>query len=1295
MTKHFPIHGAGGGGCFTGDTIVCTPKGGKRIDEIVVGEYVYSFDDNGKLHEGEVLAVHIHEGERVNEYTIWGNNTLKATPNHWVLNQYNAFVPIGSLKADDCVIDENDHLRPIVKVVDIGYHCVYNLTVKGFHTFIAGGIRVHNAGLGHGLIKGAGGGGGDSKSSGGSRTPETDPDGLNSEAAVIIIDVLGEGKIEGFPSARDYEPGTNEHLIAALKDVYLDGTSIVRANANPASISDSDYNYRVLDFVYRRGSNTQVVIDGLNNVRNEVSVNVKVEKDYPVTREISDVDVDKVRVTLTFPALQEFQSDGDIRGQEVEYRIRVLPFGGSPITLVETTVKGRSADPYQKDHVVDISTYTKPVSIIVARRSDDSNSVKKQNEMYWTSYTEITSAKMRYPNTAYVGLAVSARDFSSIPTRSYKIRGVRIRIPNNGTVDQTNGRIVYTGIWDGEFALEPVWTSDPAWILWDMLTNCRYGLGQHINGRNLDKFSFYQASQYCSELIPDGKGGTEPRFSCNIAIRNQQEAYKLINDLASVFRAMPYWATGSLRISQDRPTDPTFLFNQSNITSDGFSYSGSSLKSRHTVAIVSFFDNIKQELNYVSVEDSDAIIKYGSIPIQVEGVGCTTRSQARRVGEWLLYSENYETEVCTFTTTIEAVAGIVPGTVIKVSDLLRSGGRRGGRIKAAGSNYIVVDDALATDLPTGGSPSLLVMLTDGTTEEKSVSSVSASTGKITVSSSFSTTPLVNGAFIYDNNDQKATLWRVISIKESDQSFYQINAVSYNPAKYDYIDREVEFEEVVFLPLEFPELSPPSSLTSNFVSTVQNGAVENKVYLSWPSDSNASYYNVSYRYVDDGAWRSVETTSPTLELTGVKAGVYEVRISSVNGIDQASVESTFSFLVDPYSLPMENVSGLTATVNSDTTVRLNWTAATRSYIVSGGSVVINYQNTLSGATWADSSQVASVAGSATGTDVPLLTGSYLVRFKSSTGTLSDSPAIVTVQAPAIEVLEVDTLAEHLTIPPFNGIKTNMYYDSAFGGIVLQGGATVDDIGIGQDWDSYGSIDGYVSLVDSLTSFDLLGVVDNLPSVDDIGAAGGWDALESVDQFFAGAIEGEYIFDEAVDMGAVFDTYVRQSIKASGFALITDFDTRIDNIDTWTDLDAISVELGEANVYVRASSNGSSYSDWQVLFNSTIRGRYFQFKAIASSSNASESILITELGSTVSLPKRSETWMVTGNGAVTFQKAFYQAPSVMISGNDAQSGDYYQVTSLSRTGMTVTWYNSSNATVSRTYTYQAVGYGTEIV
>lgn len=835
MTKQL----AGSGGCFIGSTLVRTPQGEQRIDSLQQGDLVLSFDDCGNFHEATVLKLHVHENQQVVRYHIWGGTHLDATPNHWVLNQFNAFVEIGTLGEDDCLVDESGHLRPIVSRKTLPLSTVYNLTVEGHHTFIAGAIRVHNAGLGPGFVAGSGSKG---KGKGGSYTPTTAGDSLNSTAFVKVVDLIGEGEIEGFPSARAFTRDTPEYNTALLKDIYFDKTPILRASADTAAPKANDYNFRNVTLTARYGTGDQDYIPGFARVRNEKSVGVSVLNGEPVTRTISDTDVDRVRITLNFPALQEFTSKGDIIGSSVNYRIRVAYNGGPYTTVVDFTLTGRTGDAYQRSEVVELNGAF-PVDIRVVRVTPDATDAKIQNSFIWLSYTEITDAKLSYKLSAILGIQLNAKDFSRIPLRSYHVRGLRIKLPLNATVDPENGRVTYSGVWNGEFG-PSAWCSDPAWCLWDLLTNCRYGF--NLAARDLDKFSFYQASIYCNELVSDGLGGLEPRFSCNISIQNLTEAYKLINDMCSVFRAMPYWSAGSLMISQDRPSDPMYLFNQTNVTEEGFQYTGSSLKTRHTVAVVGYLDLVNQEIAYESVEDLEGIARYGVVTAEITAFACTSRSQAYRLGEWLLYTEQYENETVTFKASMDVGAAVRPGMIVAIADPSRSGVRRGGRITAAGSNYVVIDELNATDLPLGNSPQILVALTDGTVATKTVTSISGP--KITISGTFSVPPLVGGVFIYNDGSMSSTQWRVLGVQEQNGVEYSITAISYNPSKYNYIERGRALTRKTYPPLNVAAPVEPVNASTTFVSYEADGQLQNKLLLNWQGDPNATEYEVRYRLI---------------------------------------------------------------------------------------------------------------------------------------------------------------------------------------------------------------------------------------------------------------------------------------------------------------------------------------------------------------------------------------------------------------------------------------------------------------
>ena len=341
---------------------------------------------------------------------------------------------------------------------------------------------------------------------------------------------------------------------------------------------------------------------------------------------------------------------------------------------------------------------------------------------------EIIDDSNTYANSAYASVRLDSMQFQSIPTRKYRIRGIKVRIPGAGanssgtpTVDSATGRIIYPDgyIFNGVMGAAQ-WCSCPAMVLLDLLTDTRYGFGNHITESSLDLFSFVTASKFANTFVDDGFGGQEARFSCNVNIQSSSEAFDLINELAGVMRCMPIWSAGSIQLAQDSPKDASYLFNLANVTEEGFSYSGSGLKTRNTVISVSYFNMDSREIDYEVYEDTASIAKFGVIIKQVKGFACTSRGQARRLAKAILFAEQNESEVVAFATSIDSGVVVRPGAVIDIADPVRSGVRRGGRVTAATTTQITVDDTAATDLPTTNNPTLSVILPDGTVESRSV-----------------------------------------------------------------------------------------------------------------------------------------------------------------------------------------------------------------------------------------------------------------------------------------------------------------------------------------------------------------------------------------------------------------------------------------------------------------------------------------------------------------------------------------------------------------------------------------------
>ena len=876
------------------------------------------------------------------------------------------------------------------------------------------------------LIIGGGGGGGLKGGGGGGGTPTEAKDNLESTAYALVLDLLGEGEIEGFatPSKAGLTRGTDAYNTAALKDIFLDNTPILRATASNTNPPASAFNFKNVTIHTRFGTGNQSRIPFGSNISEEISVGIEVEKETPITRTITDTNVDQVRITIAVPQLQVIQDDGDIVGSRFTLRIQVQYNGGGFNTKIEDTIKGRTADQYQRDYLIDLRSQDPsnfPVDIRVVRVTDDSDSARKNNAFLWTSYTEIIQAKLNYPHSALVGLRVDAEQFSNVPPRTYRIRGVKVKIPSNATVSNNTGRLTYSGTWDGTFQAAQ-WTSDPAWCLWDLLTSKRYGFGTHVDIAQLDKWAFFSASQYCSELVPSGFGGTEPRFSCNASIQAPTEAYRLINDLCSVFRAMPYWGAGALTVAQDRPADPTYLFTMANVTEEGFNYSGSDVKTRPNVAVVQYMDLESRDAAYEQVEDRQAINRYGVIKQEITAFACTSRGQAARIGEWMLYASQYETEVVNFTASIEAGVVVRPGQVIEIADPVRAGVRRGGRIVAATTTQLTLDSS--EGLPSTGEISVIIK--DGTIETRG-SSRSGTT--VTLNTALSQAPNVGSVWVYRTGGGiQTSYWRVLTVGEQEGSQYRISALSYNASKYGFIerDRKLQFRDVTNLgePVE-----PPTNLMLSETLYEYQGQVRAKVLINWRPRVGVNQYRVRWRKAD-GNWNRYSTQSPDHEILNITPGEFDVEVYSLDVFGKpSSTALTGTINALGKTAPPSDVTGFTHVTDKDIGIQLGWNPVTdldlRDYEIRQG-----------GTDWETATFVARVA--ATTYKVGILeAGTVTYRIKardtSSVYSAADATRTVTITAAAApsinHAIEDPVVALSWSTP--RGSYSAAYYDLRYG------------------------------------------------------------------------------------------------------------------------------------------------------------------------------------------------------------------------------------------------------------------------
>jgi predicted phage tail protein len=1100
--------------------------------------------------------------------------------------------------------------------------------------------------------------------------PDLPSGALSSKQFNTIVELLGEGEIEGSATASKAsitDKTSTAYFNAFKKDIFLNGTQVLQEAASNTAPEDSDFNFKDVGFDFRLGTSSQTFIDGISNIETETVIGTTVTTSTPVTHTVSSSDINAVRVTLRFPSMQKFEDDGDINGVEVNLLIKTIENDGTTTTVIDDTVKGRSTNAYFRDYIVKLkSTTSFPVAIRVERVTADSSDATLVNAFQFQQATNIIFEQNAYANTAHVALRFNAEQFPRVPKRVFRIRGRKIKIPHNATVDLQTGAITYAGTFNGTFKTDKEWTTDPAWILYDLLTDTRAGCG--IAESNLDKFSFKTVSEYCGTSVDagNGDGSTEPRFSCNVNITQRQEAYGLINAICSVMRVMPFYSAGGIAISQDSPKDPSYIFTNANVTEAGFLYAGSSLKTRHTVINVSYFDMTTQEVDVETVEaDSATQTKYGVVVKNIKAFATTSRNQARRLGRWFLYNEQNSGETCSFSTTAAAGVLVRPGDVIEISDRLKAGVRRGGLLKSVTSTTIVVlDDSDNTDIPSlGDSPTISIILPDGSLEEKTISAISGTT--ITVSSAFSAAPNQHAPYILETTDLQTTTWRVISVKENDDKTFSITALSHDSGKYAFVEdgsalptRNVSVLTTV--------LNPPEGLrVDEKIVTINNKAVS-KLILDWQTQSGASRYEVQYRFAN-GDFKKIETLSSDAEILNSDAGEYEIRVFSFNGLGQPSRQpATLTFTAVGKTAPPSDITNLTYEPISDKEIRLRWDAVPDQDVRAGGRIHVRHSPKTDGSgTFSDATDlVFALSGASTEKVVPLLEGEYILKTQDDGDRFGTGETSLVIDLPEAQPkLLVQTRREDLDDPKFQGSKTNIGFDSGTNSISLAGTGNFD------------------------SSTD----IDSETSIDDIGGV---------------SSTGTYLFNETLDLGAVFSLDLRKLIQTDS-VYSNDLIDSVTDIDARQDFDGASSVDTNAEVFVQTSQDASSYSGFQKFANGTFKGRAFKFKCVLSTQDTNQDIRVSQLGYFAEFQRRTEqstTTIASGAGAksITFDHPFFTGTSALLGANsnppavgitafNMASGDFFELSSITGSGFTVHFKDSSGSSVDRNFNFTAIGFG----
>lgn len=699
---------------------------------------------------------------------------------------------------------------------------------------------------------------------GGGATPHTpveQEDDLLSIAKLKMLLAISEGEIQGDLTAQQ---------------ILLNDTRLAN--------DDGTYNFTGVVWDYRKGTQDQTYIQGMPEVDNEFSVGIVVTQSVAWTRQFTNLTLDAVRIKLSLPVQYQYKDNGDMVGTVTQYAVELSTDGGSWVRVVDGSFNGKTTSEYQRDHRIDLPRAESGWSIRVRRITADSSSSKLVNAFKVFSFAEVIDSKLRYPNTALLYIEVDASQFSGqAPKVTCKPKGKLVRVPD--TYDPVSR--TYGSNWLGAFKY--AYTDNPAWIFYDLVLDKICGMGNRVDASMIDKWELYGIAQYCDQMVPNGAGGTEPRFTCNVFIQSQQDAYTVLKDIAAIFRGITFWGNSQIFVNADVPqvdsdgnVDVHFVYHAANVIDGLFTYAGGSYKNRYSSCQVSWSDPINHYSDTVEgVYDSELVQRYDVREMSLTAIGCTSQSEAHRRGRWAILSNAKDGSV-SFGAGLDGYIPI-PAEVIGVADPFRADKDNGGRISAVDGRNITLD----RPVNYAKGDRLVVNLPDGTAQTRTIASISDDNKTVVVNTAFRITPVAGAVWAIDSDRLAIQYFRVTSVSGNDDGTFTVSGVQHDPNKYRYIDDGVRIESPPVTVTPIAVMKPPANIKISENSFASQGLSVASMEVSWDKAEGAIRYMAQWRK-DNGDWVNVGQTSATgFSIQGIYAGIYDVRVRSVNAADVSS------------------------------------------------------------------------------------------------------------------------------------------------------------------------------------------------------------------------------------------------------------------------------------------------------------------------------------------------------------------------------------------------------------------------
>lgn len=723
------------------------------------------------------------------------------------------------------------------------------------------------------------------KGGGGGRTAQEGPNTLRSAAVVRVLEVLSEGEIVG--------------IAGGAQGIYINDTPLLN--------SSDVYNFARVTWDIRTGLPSQQYMPGFPSVENEITINTTIVKgtgtvpnpEIPASRTTTDGAVDSILLTIGLPQglYEQNKENGDITGSKVEFTVEhKRTSSGAWLPGWAFAIEGKTTSAYERQYPIAAPPGSGTWDFRVRRTTDDSTSSAIRNTIALNRITEIQDVKLSYDDTAYIGIAIDAESVgSSIPKRSYLVKGLKIKVPSNyNPVTRA-----YSGTWNGTFQI--VYSDNPAWVLYDLLTHPRYGMGAFVPESAVDKFSFYNAAVYNDQQVRTGKAdnSTEPRFTFNTSIASREEAFRVLQMVAGAMRGSLIYINGLVTLLQDRPADPVAIVNNASVIDGKFTYRSTGLFERATAANVTYNNRDDRHLQHITTAvppaswvppDNQMYSEY--IPIDIAAYGASTEGQAKRHGLWALFTSLKQTEVVQFKMFLNGFT-LLPGDIVKIYDEDYTNVAGSGRIVSVAGTLVTIDRPVVI----GTGATIEVLLADGKSlQTKNITNTNSVRTSFTISSGFSQTVPPGSVYIV-NTAVFPRQFRIIGIKQEEDNTVVIEAVNHEPGKYAAVEDGVEIGDNPYSGGGGGVGGPKPVTNITFaIETLKNadGTLVRYLAVSWAeiSSSGSSYRILWSRDSNNSKEEKAFTNSVKLPIDS--EGKYRVTIFTVDATGRSSTGTTAEY-----------------------------------------------------------------------------------------------------------------------------------------------------------------------------------------------------------------------------------------------------------------------------------------------------------------------------------------------------------------------------------------------------------------